>query len=94
MHTPSTAPRSPAHVSPSLADMARVPPAVVLGYLSMVLLLTVVQEWIFGGVSYRESSPAVLLAAAEVRLTKKAKFPVDRFLARVAEIVAEEGPSK
>ncbi len=47
-----------------------------------------------GGTSQRGYHPAVLLAAAEVRLTKKAKFPVDRFLARVAEIVAEEGPSE
>ena len=34
--------------------------------------------------------PAVLLAAAEVKLTKNAHFPVNRFLTRVGDILEEE----
>ncbi|MCH9670773.1 MAG: hypothetical protein K0U93_04920 [Gammaproteobacteria bacterium] len=34
--------------------------------------------------------PALLLAAAEVRMTKTSRFPMKRFRARVFEIIAEE----
>ncbi|MFT5391057.1 MAG: hypothetical protein ACI8PT_001248 [Gammaproteobacteria bacterium] len=34
--------------------------------------------------------PALLLAASEVKLTKKGKFPVDRFCAQVTQIIATE----
>jgi hypothetical protein len=35
----------------------------LIGYPLMGLLITVVQEWIFGGVGYHESSAVVLLVA-------------------------------
>lgn len=35
--------------------------------------------------------PAVLLAAAEVKLTRNAHFPADRFNARVEQIIEQEG---
>ncbi len=35
--------------------------------------------------------PAVLLAAAELKLTKNGRFPVNQFLHRVEEILHEEG---
>jgi hypothetical protein len=37
--------------------------AVISGYVSMGFLITVVQEWIFGGVSYNKSSLIVLAVA-------------------------------
>lgn len=37
--------------------------AVLIGYPLMGLLITIVQEWIFGGVDYWESSLGVLLLA-------------------------------
>ncbi len=39
----------------------------------------------------RRLHPALLLAAAEVKLTKNAKFPSRRFTARVEEIIRTEG---
>ena len=45
-----------------------------------------------GDISRSQSfHPAVLLAAAEVKLTNTARFPVKRFLARVEAIIEEEG---
>ena len=35
--------------------------------------------------------PALLLAASEVRMTKRSKFPSNRFRARVEEIISNEG---
>ncbi|MEM7253062.1 MAG: hypothetical protein AAF493_16730 [Pseudomonadota bacterium] len=35
--------------------------------------------------------PATVLAAAEVRMTKRSRFPANRFVARVEEIIANEG---
>ena len=51
-----------------------------------------VDEWILPGdeSSPRRLHPAMLLAAAEVRLTRKAKFPARRFAARVEEIIRTE----
>ena len=51
-----------------------------------------VNEWILPGdeKSPRRLHPAMLLAAAEVRLTRKAKFPARRFVARVEEIIRTE----
>lgn len=51
-----------------------------------------VNEWILPGdqSSPRRLHPAMLLAAAEVRLTRKAKFPARRFAARVEEIIRTE----
>ncbi len=37
--------------------------ATILGYITMGFLITVVQEWIFGGVSYNKSSLIVLAVA-------------------------------
>lgn len=37
--------------------------ATVVGYITMALLITVVQEWILGGVSYNKSSITVLAVA-------------------------------
>lgn len=37
--------------------------AVISGYVSMGFMITVVQEWIFGGVSYNKSSLLVLAVA-------------------------------
>ena len=51
-----------------------------------------VNEWILTGdeASPRRLHPALLLAAAEVRLTRNAKFPARRFAARVEEIIRTE----
>ncbi|HEX5708147.1 MAG TPA: hypothetical protein VFX96_12670 [Pyrinomonadaceae bacterium] len=37
--------------------------AVMVGYVTMVVLITLVQETLFGGVSLQKSSPGVLVAA-------------------------------
>lgn len=37
--------------------------ATILGYITMAFLITVVQEWIFGGVSFNKSSLTVLTIA-------------------------------
>ena len=52
-----------------------------------------VDEWVVPGdeASPRRLHPALLLAAAEVRLTRNSKFPSRRFAARVAEIIRTEG---
>ena len=51
-----------------------------------------VNEWILTGdeASPRRLHPALLLAAAEVRLTRNLKFPARRFAARVEEIIRTE----
>lgn len=51
-----------------------------------------VDEWVTAGdeAGPRRLHPALLLAAAEVRLTRNAKFPARRFAARVAEIIRTE----
>ena len=51
-----------------------------------------VDEWILPGdeAGPRRLHPALLLAAAEVRLTRNAKFPARRFAARVEEIIRTE----
>ena len=51
-----------------------------------------VDEWVTAGdeTSPRRLHPALLLAAAEVRLTRNAKFPARRFAARVEEIIRTE----
>ena len=52
----------------------------------------VVDEWVMpvDDESPRRLHPALLLAAAEVRLTRNAKFPARRFAARVEEIIRTE----
>ena len=53
-----------------------------------------VDAWLIGGEPGGESRnlhPALLLAAAEARLTKKGKFPIRRFCAQVEQIIREEG---
>ena len=51
-----------------------------------------VDEWVMPGdeTTSRRLHPALLLAAAEVRLTRNAKFPARRFAARVKEIIRTE----
>ena len=51
-----------------------------------------VNEWILSGdeAGPRRLHPALLLAAAEVRLTRNAKFPARRFAAHVEEIIRTE----
>ena len=54
-----------------------------------------VEAWVFPGDEDhpRRLHPALLLAAAEVRLTRNARFPSKRFAARVVEIIrTESGP--
>ena len=50
------------------------------------------QQWVTTNDSnnFQSFHPAVLLAAAEVKLTNTAKFPVNRFLAHVKTILEEE----
>ena len=50
------------------------------------------QQWVTTNESnnFQSFHPAVLLAAAEVKLTNTAKFPVNRFLAHVKTILEEE----
>ena len=52
-----------------------------------------IQSWITSREEneFQSFHPAVLLAAAEVRLTNTAKFPVKRFVARVEAIIEEDG---
>ena len=52
-----------------------------------------IQSWITSSEEneFQSFHPAVLLAAAEVRLTNTAKFPVKRFVARVEAILEEDG---
>ena len=40
---------------------------------------------------FQSFHPAVLLAAAEVKLTNTAKFPVKRFIAQIEQIINQEG---
>ena len=51
-----------------------------------------IQEWITSSESndFQSFHPAVLLAAAEVKLTNSAKFPVKRFIAHVEHIIEQE----
>ena len=51
-----------------------------------------VSEWVQSGedAAQRRLHPAVLLAAAEVRLTRNGKFPARRFASRVEEIIRTE----
>ena len=54
-----------------------------------------VDRWVIPGDEHhpRRLHPALLLAAAEVRLTRNARFPSKRFAARVEEIIrTESGP--
>ena len=50
-------PRPPTH------GVFRIIAGFVIGYVVMVLLITLVQEYLFGGVSYGESTTGVLLGA-------------------------------
>ena len=52
-----------------------------------------IEQWITTNEenNFQAFHPAVLLAAAEVKLTNGAKFPIKRFITRVEEIVREEG---
>ena len=51
-----------------------------------------VDEWVLAddGEGPRRLHPALLLAAAEVKLTRNGRFPPRRFAARVAEIIRTE----
>ena len=54
-----------------------------------------VEKWVIPEDEHhpRRLHPALLLAAAEVRLTRNARFPSKRFAARVEEIIrTESGP--
>lgn len=54
-----------------------------------------VEQWVVPADEHhpRRLHPALLLAAAEVRLTRNARFPSKRFAARVEEIIrTESGP--
>lgn len=66
--------------------------AAVAGYLAMVLLITIVQEWIFGGVSYNKSSLWVLALAGlgtflSALIGGWVAFAINRYQTKISNII-------